>query len=266
MRAFVRIALAVCCVVGTANMALASCVVPDNGGGTVDLPPAGCDYLSPDEVHMIIDGLPPGTTIRLAPIHRDFICGQGGAVGCPPPGQCEAPGGSLGGNSDCFNSQLQFDAVGTGDLTGFHRTLSIPVQCQVHTGPRAPGAQVQSFDTEMFMLQGQIGGDPDFDLLRVTAGSGFGLPSPGHTTLTRIGQPGSPYAVDSFFDVFYRIDFIGAPGSQLAGMSGSTTGTIRMSTGTEALPLPAANVWAQIALTLVVLGAGVAVLQRRVFA
>jgi hypothetical protein len=125
---------------------------------------------------------------------------------------------------------------------------------------------VQSFDTEMFMLQGQIGGDPDFDLLRVTAGSGFGLPSPGHTTLTRIGQPGSPYAVDSFFDVFYRIDFIGAPGSQLAGMSGSTTGTIRMSTGTEALPLPAANVWAQIALTLVVLGAGVAVLQRRVFA
>ena len=29
------------------------CIVPDDGG-TVDLPPVGCDYLSPDDVHMII--------------------------------------------------------------------------------------------------------------------------------------------------------------------------------------------------------------------
>ena len=40
------------------------CVVTDNGSGTVTLPPAGCEYLSPTDVHMIIDGLPPGTTIR----------------------------------------------------------------------------------------------------------------------------------------------------------------------------------------------------------
>jgi hypothetical protein len=251
-----------------ANNAFASCVVPDNGGGTVDLPPAGCEYLSPDEVHMIIDGLPVGTTIRLAPIHRDFICGQGGAItpGCPPPGTCEGAGGSLGGNSDCFDSQLQLDAVGTGDLDGFHRVLSIPIFCQVHTAPRTPGAPVQDFDTEMFLLQGQITGDPDFDLLSVTGGGGNGLPSPGHTTLTRVGGPGGPYAVDSFFDITYRIDFQGAPGSPLQGMSGSTTATIRMSTGTHAQTVPAANVWAQIALTLVVLGTGIAVVQRRVFA
>jgi hypothetical protein len=37
--------------------------------------------------------------------------------------------------------------------------------------------------------------------------------------------------VDSFFDITYRIDFVGAPGGQLAGMSGSTTGTIRMRAG-----------------------------------
>ena len=81
----------------------------------------------------------------------------------------------------------------------------------------------------MFGLQGQITGDPDFDLLRITAGSGFGLPSPGHTTLTRQGPPGSGWAVDSFFDISYRIDFVGAAGSpRIGGMSGSTTGTIRM--------------------------------------
>jgi hypothetical protein len=37
--------------------------------------------------------------------------------------------------------------------------------------------------------------------------------------------------VDSFFDITYRIDFIGAPTGPLAGRSGSTTGTIRMMTG-----------------------------------
>ena len=40
------------------------CNAADNGTGTVTLPPIGCDYLSPDEVHVIIDGLPPGTTIE----------------------------------------------------------------------------------------------------------------------------------------------------------------------------------------------------------
>jgi hypothetical protein len=73
----------------------------------------------------------------------------------------------------------------------------------------------------MFSLQGQIPpGDPDFDLLRITAGGGFGLPSPGHTTLT---QQAVGWAVDSFFDITYRIDFIGAPGGPFAGSSNSQT-------------------------------------------
>jgi hypothetical protein len=54
------------------------------------------------------------------------------------------------------------------------------------------------------------------------------LPSPGHTTLTRQGPPGSGFAVDSFFDITYRIDFVGNPTGHVGGMSGSTTGTIRM--------------------------------------
>jgi len=38
------------------------CVEPDDGNGTAVVPP-DCEYLSPDEVYFIIDGLPPGTTI-----------------------------------------------------------------------------------------------------------------------------------------------------------------------------------------------------------
>src|SRR6185436_526698 len=72
-------------------------------------------------------------------------------------------------------------------------------------------------------------GDPDFDLLRVTAGNDFGMPSPGHTTLTQL--PGGNWDVDSFFDITYRIDFVGKAGGPFGGMSGSTTGTIRMQTG-----------------------------------
>ena len=59
------------------------CVLPEGPPGTVTLPPDGCEYLSPDEVHMILDTLPPGTTIELAAIHKDFICR--GAAGGPPP-------------------------------------------------------------------------------------------------------------------------------------------------------------------------------------
>src|SRR6185436_3755703 len=92
------------------------------------------------------------------------------------------------------------------------------------------GNPVQSFPTEMFRLFGQLPpGDPDFDLLRITAGNDFGMPSPGHTTLRH--QGGNQWAVDSFFDITYRIDFVGHAGGHIGGMSGSTTATIRMQVG-----------------------------------
>jgi hypothetical protein len=224
------------------------CTVVDNGSGTVTLPPVGCDYLSPDEVHEIIDGLPDGTTIELAAIHQDFICHEQGTIDpvcsfMPPfPGvDCTQPGGSFpGGEQECAGSTLALDLTGTGALAGFERQIDIPIGFETHTGPRTPGDPVQSFDTDMFRLFGQItnpgSGDPDFDLLRIVAGTDFGLPSPGHTTLTRIGPPGGNFAVDSFFDITYRIDFVGAPGGALGGMSGSTTGTIRMQTPTQTCP------------------------------
>ena len=192
------------------------CVVTDTGG-TVSLPPAGCAYLSPEDVHKIIDGLPAGTTIEFDASHDRFIT------------ELQTPGGNLGGEIELFGSNLTMQLTGTGDLAGFSRVLAIPVQCEVHTGPRTPGDAVQDFDTEMVQLQGALFGDPDFCVLNITGGSGNGLPSPGHTTLTRL--PSGDFNVDSFFDIDYRIDFQGCPGSVLDGLSGSTTATIKMSTG-----------------------------------
>ncbi|MCP3958608.1 MAG: hypothetical protein GY719_12215 [bacterium] len=206
------------------------CVVEDDGSGTVVLPPPGCAYLTGAEVHMIIDGLPPPTTIELAPIHQDFICRK--------LGECGVPGGTFpGGEVEDFDSQVIFELNGTGDLDGFHRILAIPVAVQTHTGPRTPGDPVQTFPTDMFLLQGDLPpGDPDFAQLQIQAGTGFGLPSPGQTTLTRLGPPGSDFQVDSFFDVSYTITFFGNPAGALGEASGSTTGTLRVEAAGESDP------------------------------
>jgi hypothetical protein len=193
------------------------CSVPDNGAGTIDLPPAGCGYVSPQDLHLMIDGLPPGTTIRAAAEHLKFFRVEREA------------GGSLAGEIERFDSFLFLELQGSGELEGFTRTLGIQAQCETHTGPRSLASRLQAFPADMFRLQGQIAGDPDFDLLRVTAGTGFGLASPGQTILER--QPGGDWSVDSSFDITYRIDFVGAPGGALEGLSGSTIGTVAMKAG-----------------------------------
>jgi hypothetical protein len=204
----------------------ADCIVPDNGLGTADLP-VPCDYISPTGDMHIVDGLALGDSIDMDAV----LTGMAGL---------ETPVGVYaGGNTQTFSGVLKLPMIGTGTLTGFSRPSMLLNVTGVSTSdPRIPASPIQSFNQDLFQLQGQIIGDPDFDLLRISAGTGFGLPSPGHTTLTQ--APGANWAVDSFFDITYRIDFIGRPGGMLAGRSGSTTGTIRLQT--EPVPEPSAIV------------------------
>ncbi|MCP4703884.1 MAG: hypothetical protein GY865_04680 [candidate division Zixibacteria bacterium] len=179
------------------------------------------------DMMVITEGLPEGATIEIRPKFSDPTCDPE-KCGLPPDPVCEAPGGSSGGTRYCDIEIVELSLTGTGPLAGFQRTLSADGEFEVELGPRDQGAANRSFPTEMISMSLSLFGDPDFDILEIRGGSGHSLPSPGQTTLTRLGPPGSDFAVDSFFDITYRIDFQGAPGSTLEGFSGSTTGTVRM--------------------------------------
>ncbi len=198
----------------------AICIAPDNGFGTATQV-ATCPFDNND-LFYISSGLPPATTIECNAIMHSIS------------GVVETPGGGLGGTQSQFNSQLQLRMNGTGAFLGYARIVNIPLPLNtVHTAPRVPFASPQIFPTDYFEMQGQIVGDPDFDLLRITAGTTFGMPSPGQTNLTQVGPQ---WGVGSFFDISYRIDFVGNPGGPFAGMSGSTTGIARIRQGTPFIP------------------------------
>jgi hypothetical protein len=82
---------------------------------------------------------------------------------------------------------------------------------------------VQSFAVTLYKLQGILSADYDFNVLWFEGGGYYGLPSPGHTTLTRQGGPGSDFAVESSFHYAYRIQFDGRQESEwLEGYRGIT--------------------------------------------
>lgn len=240
------------------------CVVPDNGG-TVLLPPIGCDYLSPGEVHLIISGLPQGSTIELDPIHKDFVCGDSPQHQfCSQAGtfeQCEAPGGVLSGNIDCFESTVEFHMRGTGALSALDRIITLATQTEVHTGPRTPGDPVQTFPSEMRWLRAQLFGvDPDFDFLLINAGTVLGRSGPGQTTLTQ--RSDGSWNVYSYFDLEYDVVYEGKPGSLLDGALGVSIGSIRMETG-DPVGLPGIQDGWLVLLGLLVAGSTILLVIRR---
>ncbi len=219
-------------------------VVPDNGGGTAQMPiQAPYPSLNP---MVISNGLPPGSQINI------------NAVWLAPTVSAEQPGGGLGGTQSAGGGPLmQWTMQGTGALAAYNRVLVMPGQpspgiasfpapafavtgssYEEHAAPRTAFAPVQNYTTDLFRMFSQIPccGDPDFDLLRLVAGSDFGLPSPGQTTLTQVGPN---WNVESFFDITYRIDFVGRAGGTFGGMSGSSTGMSRFQIGMPIVPEPA---------------------------
>ncbi|MHC4742924.1 MAG: DUF7901 domain-containing protein, partial [Planctomycetota bacterium] len=193
------------------------CTAPDNGTGTVDWPPEGCQFTSPSSTLLLSDEKGGGQVQTNFVIDSFFDIEYSGENG----GIIE------------FQANLTLDMIGSSGLDGFRRHLVLPVEIEVHSDQTDPRAKTGSWQTEMVSLSlvggGPLFGDPDFDMLQVRAGSAFGLPSDGHVTVLKLAGSGD-FQVDSFFDIEYRIDFQGAPGSVLEGMSGATIGTIHVTT------------------------------------
>ena len=187
------------------------CIEPDRSDGTVNLPPESCNFQGPLQ---IVDGLPTGTEILIDGVLHD--------VNCVDP-NCERAGGTLGGSIHEFDAQFELGMTGTGTLGGFNRRLDLSVGVRYDTAPRNPGDAVQAFDTSIHTTLGSLSGDPDFSFLEIRSGSDLGLPSPGFTTFTDLSN--GDFNVDSFFDITYRIEFVGAPGGALEGFSGTTKDT-----------------------------------------
>jgi hypothetical protein len=194
------------------------CLVPDNGAGTSQFPPfCSPGYRGPRHVRGIFDGLPAGSPV-LADIEILPLSLTG-----------TTPGGPLGGETQDWDAKVAINLLGVGGYAGYTRGLSIPATVKTATASVVAGGNPQHFETDLLQVIGQVVGDPDFDLLRIAGGTTFGMPSPGYASLTHAG--GTNWNIDSFFDITYRIDFIGAAGGPFAGRSGSTNDRQRFLNG-----------------------------------
>jgi hypothetical protein len=182
-----------------------------NYGGTANIPGGG--YVSPADIHAWLNA-GGQVTAEMRAYHGVF----GVAI--------VKPGGILGGQVENYTSSLVFTITGTGPLQGWSRTVVVPANCETHLAPRQVGAPVQDFDTNMYRIEGGITNDPDFEYFQVTAGTGDGFDSPGHTTLYQ--QKDGSWLVDSNFQIGYQIKYKGAKGGKLDGVEDVATGTITM--------------------------------------
>ena len=201
--------------------------------GTVLLPPEGanCEYMTADDLHMIINGLPSGTEVKVSVLHGGFttISRNSGSNVFGSTGETET-----------FDSTLTLELEGTGLLAGFKRTIVLDAPTQIETIQRSSTSQGQFIEAEVVsVVSDPLVGDPDFSTLTVTAGTANGLTGPGGTILE---PAGSEFEVDSAFRVEYSINFAGATGSVLEGLLGSTQGTADMALP-DAPQIPSMSDW-----------------------
>lgn len=136
----------------------------------------------------------------------------------------ELNGGILNGTIEIGDSVVQFDVTGGGTLTGFHHVFTMPAKFEVHSAPHKPGADIDTFETNMYRIEGS-GSDDVFASLRLVGGTGNGYPSPGQMTLI---SKGDEVVVDSFFNVGFRLEFTGAKGGPFEGVSDAVEGNVTM--------------------------------------
>ncbi len=156
----------------------------------------------------------------------DLLRIQGGEYfGMPSPGESLIMMGAV----STFFGTLHLDLVGTGVYGWYERVLPVPVIGEIRSDPRGAGDPIQFFGHDLVRMIGSLNGDPDLSILSITAGRQNGLPGSGQAVLTRL--PSGDFAVDSFFDVTYRVDFAGAPGGPFDGIVGSDVGAPRILMG-----------------------------------
>jgi hypothetical protein len=201
------------------------CIEP-KVAGTIILPPGLCGYLSPADVHVLLNGLPAGTELHLDASHQRFFNVTTAAALRPA------------NTIENFDSDLQMHVTGTGILSTIDCALTMtPLHAVVETEPAQLDQPIQDFKANMRSLTGSLTDNPPcnpFTTLTVEAGTDHGLPSPGHVRLVQ--RPDGTFDVNSYFDVNVRMFFEGKPGTPLEGMSGTTTQIVRMGTASNVAP------------------------------
>jgi hypothetical protein len=137
----------------------------------------------------------------------------------------EAPGGILNGAREIGTSKIDFTLTGGCSLPGFTHTITLPANFEVHSAPRR-GTAIETFDTNMYRIQGVGQADAVFEYVRLIGGTANGYPSPGRMTLA--STDGNQVEVESFFNVSFRIEYKGAAGGPFAGIEDSVEGSVIM--------------------------------------
>ena len=152
--------------VGTAHAQ--QCLLEENGSGTVDLPlQCAGGYGNPEDYHLITDGLPEGSTIRVQVTWGSFT------------GVVSTPGGNLGGEIQTFVPSVIMNMRGTGELDSFsHFTPLVNTFGEEHSGGYPPFGDLQNIPLELVELvgEGRSTIDPYFSVLRYEIGSGLDEP------------------------------------------------------------------------------------------